>query len=240
MRYIYLGLKFAFSYFSILPIRFSSDDNLSKKKVLAFMLYFFPLVGFVISLISVGLVYLLEDFSWLGMFFGGLLYMILYGFLHLEAVMDVADGIYAKHGGKDAYSIIKEPTVGALGVFWGVSFFVVKLALLVYVFELGYFYEFITIAVVSRFGLTVMIKTQDFNSSFVCSLQKAIEQKSLLIVGLIVFLVSPWYIFVLGLVFVFLGTKFIKRNLGFINGDALGASLEFSEIALLCSLILCQ
>ncbi len=35
--------------------------------------------------------------------------------------IDVVDAIYAKLGGKDSYKVIKEPTVGAMGVLYAFS-----------------------------------------------------------------------------------------------------------------------
>ena len=122
MRDLYLGLKLAFSYFTILPVQFNQDDDLSAKEVLGAMLLFFPLVGSVLGAVTVGIFTLLEPLSWFGAVISAVIYMMLYGFLHTEAVMDVADAIYASHSGKDAYKIIKEPIVGAMGVLWSVGF----------------------------------------------------------------------------------------------------------------------
>jgi adenosylcobinamide-GDP ribazoletransferase len=238
VKNIYLGLKFAFSYFSILPIKFNKNDDLSNKKVLAFMLYFFPLVGLVISLLSVGLYQILAHLAWLGAVISAVFYVMLYGFLHNEAVMDVADGIYAKHGGKDAYQIIKEPTVGALGVYWGVSFFILKFSLIVYIFKLGAFWEFVFVAIVSRFALMVMIKTFNAKSTFLTTLKNALDVKYIVIIGFIVLIFTKVWIFVLGLFVTFLSAKFIEKKLGFINGDVMGTSLEVTEIVLLFSVVL--
>ena len=236
MKDIYLGLKFAFSYFSILPVRFSKNDDLSQKKVLAFMLYFFPLVGLVIASLSVGLFQLISHLGWLGGIISALFYMMLYGFLHNEAVMDVADGIYARHGGKDAYEIIKEPTVGALGVYWGVSLFILKVALIVYVFELGLLWEFVCVAVVSRFALVVLIKFLELKSSFLSSLKNSLDVKYVAILGFIVLIfVKIW---IVGVLVAFVTAKIVKKKLGFINGDVMGTSLEVTEIVLLFSAVL--
>jgi len=236
MKEIYLGLKFAFSYFSILPVRFSKDDDLSTKRVLSFMLYFFPFVGLVIASLSVGLFGLISHLGWLGGIISALFYVMLYGFLHNEAVMDVADGIYARHGGKDAYKIIKEPTVGALGVYWGVSFLILKLALIVYVFELGLFWEFVCVVVVSRFALVVLIKFLELKSSFLSSLKNSLGVKQIAILGFIVLLfVKIW---IVGVIVAFISAKIVEKKLGFINGDVMGTSLEVTEIVLLFSVVL--
>lgn len=235
MKNIYLGLKFAFSYFSILPVSFSKDDDLSQKRVLSFMLYFFPLVGLVISSLSIGLFHLISHLGWLGGLVSSLFYVVLYGFLHNEAVMDVADGIYAKHSGKDAHKIVKEPTVGALGVYWGVSLLVLKLALMVYILELGAFWEFVFIAVISRFSLVVLIYFLELKSSFLMSLKNSLDGKYILVLGLIVLIfVKLWFV---GLLVAYVSAKICEKKLGFINGDVMGASLEVTEIVLFFTVI---
>ncbi len=117
MNSIYLGLKFVFSYFSIIPVKFKKDDDLSQKEVLNYTMFFLPLVGFVLGTITVVLYNFLDEVPILGAIIASCIYFVLYGFIHTEAVLDIVDAIYAKHSGKDAYKIIKEPTVGAIGVY---------------------------------------------------------------------------------------------------------------------------
>ncbi|WP_024955209.1 adenosylcobinamide-GDP ribazoletransferase [Sulfurospirillum arcachonense] len=245
MNDIYLGLKFAFSYYSIVPIRFNEKDDLSKKEVLGYMQGFFPLVGLVISSMSVGLYFLLEQLSWFGGVISAVSYIALYGFLHFDAVMDVTDGIYAKHSGKDAYAIIKDPTVGALGVLWTISFLLIKISGLVYLFSKGLFLEVIAVCIVSRFILLLFIKKEKFKSSFVDILQKSLSDKILIytffavfVIGLLLVQTHFIVIFILGIIFSFSLLKIIVHKLGFLNGDGLGSVLEGTEILLFISVAL--
>jgi len=66
MRSLWLGLKFAVSYFSVLPVRFRSDDDLSSSEVLGAMLLFFPIVGLLLALLTLTLSTLLAPLSWYG------------------------------------------------------------------------------------------------------------------------------------------------------------------------------
>ena len=234
---IYLGLKFSFSYFSILPIRISKTDDLSRRKVVAYMLYFFPLVGLSIASLSVALSELLSSLNWLGILISSLVYVALYGFLHNEAVVDVVDGICAKHSGKDAYAVVQEPTVGALGVFWGVSFFILKLAFIAYAFELKLFWEFICIATVSRFSLIIMIKIIRVKSSFLNTLQDSLEIKYIIFLGVLISVFVKIWILFIGILFTYMCVRIIKSKLGFVNGDVMGMTLEIVEIALLFILV---
>ena len=111
MSNIILGLKFVFSYFSILPVKFKKDDDVTKKEVLNYTVFFLPLVGLVLGTLIISLFSLLDSIPILAAIIASCVYFILYGFLHTEAILDVVDAIYARHSGKDAYKIIKEPTV---------------------------------------------------------------------------------------------------------------------------------
>jgi len=239
VREHYLGLKFMFSYFSILPVRFSKTDNLSTPTVLASMLFFLPLGGLILGSISLGIFTLLESLQWLAAIVAAVAYMMLYGFLHTEAIMDVADALYAAHSGKDAYEIIKEPTVGAMGVLWAGCMVLLKVAGIVYLLLHGEYALFLSILLISRLGLLLLFFTQKFRSSFISKMQEGFTKRyfagSLLIFTLIGILLSSWHFLVLlgvGLLFSYLLANQLRRKLGFINGDVLGTTLESTEILL--------
>ena len=239
MREHYLGLKFMFSYFSILPVRFAKIDDLSTSTVLASMLFFLPFGGLVLGSISLGIFTLLESLGWLAAIVSAVAYMMLYGFLHTEAIMDVADALYAKHSGKDAYEIIKEPTVGSMGVLWAGCMVLIKVGGIVYLLLHGEYALFLAVLLVSRLGLLLLVFTQDFRSAFLTQMKEAFKPKyfisTLLLFTLIGLLLSSWHFLVLlgvGLLFSYLLANQLRRKLGFINGDVLGTTLESTEIVL--------
>ena len=247
MRDLYLGLKLAFSYFTILPMQFNQDDDLSAKEVLGAMLLFFPLVGSVLGAVTVGIFALLESLSWYGALISAVVYMVLYGFLHTEAVMDVADAMYASHSGKDAYEIIKDPTVGAMGVLWSVGFILLKISGIVFLLMHHLFVPFIAVLMVSRLALLMLFYTQTFRSSFATQLKSSLTLHYLLgafllfgIMGLLLSFSSFIVILLAGVILSFTIALFIKSKIGFINGDVLGTTLEsveillFMMVALLC------
>ena len=239
LKNIYLGAKFSFSYFSILPIFFKESDDLSQKEVLASMLFFLPLVGLVLATGAVVLFLFLSSISWFEALISATFYMMLYGFLHTEAIMDVADAIYAKHSGKDAYKIIKEPTVGAMGVLYGTSLMAIKIAGISYLLMQNQLMEFIAIVIISRLSLLLLFRVHKFRSSFVTTLKESLTPPYLIgsftlfsTIGYL--LVSNFMLLLLmGLLFALLISFVIKSKIGFVNGDVLGATLEGVEILLL-------
>ncbi len=234
-----LGLKFVFSYFTILPISFKKDDDLSSKDVLNSMIFFLPFMGFVLGCIVIFLYGFLENLDWLGALICACIYMILYGFIHTEAILDVVDAIYAKHSGKDAYKVIKDPTVGAMGVLFATVFVVLKLSSITFLLLNNLFFEFISILIISRLMLIYLIYFNTFKSSFVNCLKDSISFNSLLFSSvfslIMIFVLIGIKVFMLlfcGFLLAFLISRFIKKNVGFLNGDALGTALELSEIIL--------
>ncbi len=239
LKNIYLGFKFSLSYFSILPISFKASDDLSRKEVLTFMLFFLPFVGILLAVGTVVLFYFLSSLSWFGALISATFYMMLYGFLHTEAIMDVADAIYAKHSGKDAYEIIKEPTVGAMGVLYGTSLMLLKVVGIAYLLMHNYLLEFIAITIVSRLSLLLLFTIYEFRSTFAVLLKNALTKPYFFasfalfsIVGYL--LVSNFMLLLLiGLLLALLISFVIKLKIGFVNGDVLGATLEGVEILLI-------
>ncbi len=239
MKDLYLGLKFMFSYFTILPVHFQKEDDLSKASILAAMLFWLPLGGMVLGSMSLVLFSLLSSLEWLAAVVAAVLYMMLYGFLHTEAIMDVADALYAKHSGKDAYMVIKEPTVGAMGVLWAVCMLLLKVAGIVFLLlHEGWLY-FLAILLISRLSLLLLFYTQTFRSHFITKMKEGFKLKyfitSNILFSGIGFVLIGWKFFLLlcvGLVFSYLLANRLKKALGFINGDVLGTTLESVEIVL--------
>jgi adenosylcobinamide-GDP ribazoletransferase len=233
-----LGLKLSFSYFSLLPMPFKASDELSHQEVLASMLLFFPLVGIVLGFSTLALYSLLEPLSWFGGIISAIVYMMLYGFLHTEAICDVADAIYASHSGKDAYHIIKEPTVGAMGVLFSTAIILLKVAGVVFLLLHGFFREFVATLIVSRLSLLLLFEVHTFRSSFATQLKTALTKPYLIgsffifsLIGMMLMTHFMTLLFV-GLLLALVISYGIKSKIGFVNGDVLGATLEGVEVFL--------
>jgi adenosylcobinamide-GDP ribazoletransferase len=240
-----LGVKFALSYFTLLPIRFKPTDDLSHPRVLKTMLLSLPFVGALLAGLSIGVFVALESLGWLGALIAAVAYMVLYGFIHTEAVIDVADAVYAAHSGKDPYNIIKEPTVGAMGVLYGVSFTLLKIAALSSLLMHHLFLPFVAIALISRLSLLVLIRIYEFRSSFATQLHENLRTFPLMLViglcGVLEFYLLSWHylaLFVVGILTAYLLSTLAKKSLGFINGDVLGMSLEGVELVLILTVLL--
>jgi len=244
MRDFLLALKFSLSYFSIFPISFKKSDDLSKKEILALMITLYPLVGLIIGLVIVGLYYLFfSKFGVYGAIFCAIFYMVMYGFLHTEAIIDVVDAIYAKLGGKDSYKVIKEPTIGAMGVLYAFSFILLKVSVVVYILQSNLFAEFLSVLIVSRFGVYTLIDTFDFKSTFMTSIKEGLRwyhvMFALIFYSTIGSIISPYFLIFLifGTILAFFISTLLSRAVGFINGDILGATLELVELIIFFTIL---
>lgn len=244
MKDMYLGFKFSFSYFSILPISFKNSDDLSKKNILNFMILFFPLVGFVLSIITIFIYELLTP-MWYSALLCSVLYMFLYGFLHTEAIADVTDALYASHGTKDSYEVIKEPTIGAMGLLYTVSFLILKISSLTLMLLNSMYIEFIVVVILSRLSVVLSIYFNEFKSTFVNSLKDSINKNIMLLFSLIyisigiILLHKDMIIYLaISLLVSYLFITSMHKKLNFLNGDVLGANLELNELILFIGLIL--
>ncbi len=224
---------------------FKDEDDLSNKKVLAYMLSFLPLVGLVLGVLSISLFTLLENLSYLAAILSACFYMLLYGFIHTEAIIDVVDASYAKHGDKDAYAVIKEPTIGAMGLLYSCVFTICKISTIVYMFINDFILYFLAVLIISRLLLVFLVYFKDFKSSFVNLLKEGLSLKILLISSLFCMVFGSFligfdfiYLFLSSLVFGFLFINFVKNSLGFINGDVLGCTLECCELFLFLLVLL--
>ena len=230
MKDFLLGLRFAFSYFSILPVKIKDGEDLSKKEVLNWTIFSFPLVGLIISLLAVAPAYFFHQKEFF-IVLSAFLYLFLSGFIHLEAVIDVVDAIYARHSGKDAYKVIKEPTVGAIGVLWGVSFLILKVVGISFLLYHDRYFEFIMIAVFSRVLVLFLLYFCEFKSSFGSSLKSSLKVWVLVFYGVLFVFYLPF------LIVGFIMIKVLKSKLGFLNGDTLGFVLESMELVMIGVLI---
>ena len=122
MKNILDAFLFALSYFSIIPVPTKNIEI--KDETYKYTLLFLPLVGAILGLLVVGTNLFLNQLlnPIYSCFVSAVLYLFLYGFLHLEAVCDVADAWFASYSGKDVYKIMKEPTIGAIGALYTFCF----------------------------------------------------------------------------------------------------------------------
>jgi len=244
LRDIYLGLKFSFSYFSILPIKFKQSDDLSKKEILKYMILFLPFVGMTLSFLVVIGHQLFDNSLFISLIFS-VFYFILYGFIHTEAIADVVDAVYATHGGKDPYIVIKEPTVGAMGLLYTVSFLILKIASLTYILYEQCYLEFIVISILSRMMVISGVVLNEFKSSFISMIKSNLNKANSSVFFIVYSFISYYmigieffWLLIISIIVSIIIIKNLFNKLGFINGDVMGFKLELNELVLMTTILL--
>jgi adenosylcobinamide-GDP ribazoletransferase len=216
----------------------------TQKSILRFY-WFFLLWGFAIAFLSVLLFMVLKDY--MPMVYCAILcacvYLVLYGFLHLEALSDVIDGYFASLSGKNAYEIMKEPHVGALGAIGTFVFVLLKISVIAFLLIESKEEFFLASVIFSRLGLIFGLFAFEFhkNSSFALQL-KQVASFTLVAVAFSTYMLFSYFVLDVKMVLLFsFVTLFVvalvlyalKKKFGFLNGDCLGATLEKTEWLLL-------
>ena len=231
---------FALSYFSIIPV-FVKDMQINDKTY-KYTLILLPLVGAILASIVIVLsIFMGTLFNPLyASFVAAVVYLALYGFIHTEAIIDVVDAWFASYSGKDAYAIMKESTIGAIGALYAIAFVLLKVGIITYVLYEEQYALFLVVCVFSRLNFLYLLEYFKFSKDSFLSLAFAgggvFKEKIIALVYVIFsfFIGSNILIlFILSLISFYLILKVLDKKFGFVNGDCLGFTLEHTELVLL-------
>ncbi len=243
MRSFFEGTLLSICFFTQFPIFHKVKEM--HKETYGYLAIMIPLSGLLLSAFILATFTLLVPFAheiYVAIIVS-VVYLFMYGFLHLEAVADIIDSFYAKHGGKDAYSVVKDAHVGALGAIGTFSLVILKVSALSYLLIEGDFLGIIAVLYLSRMMATGAIYSFDFHpdSTFILSMKEAINRKSMFIFLLISIMILLILKNLLLLPFAIMITVmlhwWLKKYIGFLNGDGLGFIIELNELLLLNILI---
>lgn len=240
MKQVLNAFYFALSYFSIIPVfvKEMKINNDTYKYTLALL----PLVGAILASIVIGLNLFLNEFfnPLYSAFVASIVYLALYGFLHLEAICDVVDAWFASYSGKDPYEIMKDPTIGAIGALYAFCFVLLKVGICTYVLYEQQYALFFIVLVFSRLNFMYLLQFFKFNKDSFLSLafQSAGVTKLKIIAFVYVIFamfIAPnaFWLFILSLLSFYFILKALDKKFSFVNGDCLGFTLEHTELILL-------
>ncbi|MFA7083182.1 MAG: adenosylcobinamide-GDP ribazoletransferase [Arcobacteraceae bacterium] len=240
MRSLLNAFFFTLSYFSIIPVFVKNMEiNSSTYK---YALVLLPLVGAILALLVLSVHLTLSTFfhPLYAAFVAAIVYLALYGFIHTEAIIDVVDGWFASYSGKDAYAIMKESTIGAIGALYAFCFVLLKVGIITYVLYEKEYGLFVVVCLFSRLNLIYLLGYFKFSKDSFLSLAFAgsgIFQLKIvaLIYVLIAFFIASNVLILLGvsLLSFYVVLTILNRKFGFVNGDCLGFTLEHTELIVL-------
>jgi adenosylcobinamide-GDP ribazoletransferase len=218
MQNIINGIKYGISYFTVLPIKVPYFE--ANKEFYRGVLFSLPIVGSILALIVILLFLFIPMPILYKSILVAILYPFLYGFLHLEAVADTIDAIFASYSNKDIYQIIKEPQIGSIGAIGVFCFILLKIIAIGF---LLYYHHFLAIFIAFIFSRYSVLFALDFDyhkdSTFINSLKNSYQLKAQYKI-----IFFPIYFFTRIIL------EKLQKRLGFLNGDTLGFSIELQEI----------
>ena len=240
LKEILNAFYFALSYFSIIPV-FVKDMQINDKTY-KYTLVLLPLVGAILASIVIALNFLLNQFftPLYSSFVVAVVYLALYGFIHTEAIIDVVDAWFASYSGKDAYAIMKESTIGAIGALYAIAFVLLKVGIITYVLYEKQYVLFFIVCIFSRLNLIYLLEYFKFSKESLLSLAFSNGSVFSLKILSLIYLIFAFSVgtnilllFILSLLSFYFILKVLDKKFGFVNGDCLGFTLEHTELVLL-------
>jgi adenosylcobinamide-GDP ribazoletransferase len=244
MRMSLRGARFAVQFLTRLPVGASPDfspADLSRSSA------WFPAVGLLVgACAAAALLAGARIDPWLGALFGALVWVGITGALHLDGLADLADALGAAHRGPARFlDVLRDPHVGAFGVIALVLAIVAKLILLnLAVRRLDALETLSALALAAawaRYG--ALVWSAWLPPLAAGSAERFAWRKSpTALAGWAAALTGASIVFAPGALCGALGVAswglWLKRKLGGVTGDCLGAGVEVVELVVLLAVIL--
>jgi adenosylcobinamide-GDP ribazoletransferase len=236
-------LRFAVQFLTRLPVGSTVDfsaDDLSRSSA------WFPVVGLMVgACVAAAALAGARIDPWLGALFGVMVWIGVTGALHLDALADLADALGAAHRDPARFlAVLRDPHIGAFGVIALVVAIAAKLILLGLAARdldvLDLLGAVALAAAWARYGALVWSAWLPPLASG--SAERLAWRKSpaalaawAAVLGSVSFLLAPGALF--GAAAIGVWGFWLKRRLGGVTGDCLGAGVEVAEIAILLAVI---
>ncbi len=232
------GLLLAISFLTIVPVY---GNRQAGEKDMAYSLYFYPLTGILIGLLLAGVAYLAEILSlgWAGDAVIIVIWIIITGALHLDGLMDSADGLFSGREREKKLEIMRDSRVGAMGV---IAFGAIMLLKFTFLGSMTYTDKLWVLLISPALGRWVMVYAVScfpyarsgpgLGKSFgsINGAGKTLGAAIPLLVALL--LLVKWEIFIIMALTVFAVVamaRWMAGSLGGLTGDTYGALCEVTE-----------
>jgi len=240
------GFLVALQFLTTLPLEIKSE---LKEKDFGRALFYFPVVGALIGLV-LALALLAFDFlpnlAKIALVLTSSI--IITGAMHLDGFADTCDGFFSGKSKEKILSIMHDPHIGTIGTIAVVSLLLLKFSLMASISKDILWKSLIMMAVFSRwiqvFACYLSKYAKEFGKArfFI----EYVSLKEVIVGGLItvtlLYVLENWkglFLFIPVLAAAFLLINYIKRRIGGMTGDTIGAVSEIIEVCvLLFSLIL--
>jgi len=228
------GLILATQFLTRLPTPQIADfrpEDLSRSAI------WFPFVGLLVGAGVLAATWLGTQLDpWLGALLGLLVWAWITGGLHLDGLADLADGLGAAHREPARLlAVMRDPHLGAFGVLALVLQLIFKLVLLMLIAREGVWLALLLIPAWARLGPLIWTRyVPPLEAGLGERFAWSVATRDMILWGLALLLVSidmP----ALWLAPLLLGawTWFLRKRIGGMSGDMLGAGIEITETAML-------
>jgi adenosylcobinamide-GDP ribazoletransferase len=239
-------LLIALQFLTIFPVRVKSE--IENKDFGASLLYF-PLIGLLIGLLLALSNFLFSLPQPLKATLILLVSIVITGGIHLDGFADTCDGFYGNKPKEKILEIMRDSHIGVMGVI-GITFLLLlKLSLIIALPDAILWKALIAMAVFARWSQALACST----SSYVRQEGKAkhfmehARRRDVFIGGvftlaafLLLIQLKGLILFFLSLLLVSLFLSYMKKKIGGMTGDTIGAVNELSEVAILLLCMFCQ
>jgi len=242
MKYFLIALQFL----TILPVKIKTKVT---ERDLGRSLGYFPIVGGIIGLFLalVSLIFglLSREISIVMVLIAS---AVLTGALHLDGFGDVCDGFFGGKSKEKVLSIMSDSWMGAFGVIGLVSFFLLKFVLLINVPQKILPGALIVMVIFARWVQVLAcykfdyVRDQGKAKGFMSPADKkglVTATCFLLIAGLGLIGAKIIVLLVFSSVPVIFFMYYVKKRIGGMTGDTIGAASEIAEVMFLFSLVIC-
>jgi adenosylcobinamide-GDP ribazoletransferase len=234
------GFLIALQFLTILPIKIKSEI---KEKDFGKSLLYFPIVGILIGL-ALSLTAFLFGFlsNLIAGIFVLIISLIITGGIHLDGFADTCDGFYQSKPKEKILEIMRDSRVGVMGVIGIVCLLLLKFILIVSIPREILWKSLIMMAVFARWGQVLACYTSDYareEGKAKYFIEYAGKREflagSFLTMALFLLLMELEGVILLILSFlpIFLFINYVKRRIGGMTGDTIGATSEIAEIVVL-------
>ncbi|MBN2040593.1 MAG: adenosylcobinamide-GDP ribazoletransferase [Spirochaetes bacterium] len=210
---------------------------------------FAPVIGLIIGLVMAGIyyaVFYLTSKQLPALILAVIFEILITGGLHLDGLADTFDAIFSNRSRERIIEIMKDSRIGTTGALALIMVIISKPGLLVSFDSSSILKCLLIMPVVSRMnivwaaGITSYAKKDGLGLGIV----KTTGMKEVIIASVIAVGVSVYFlkfaalaVFPAAVLFVFLFVSYVKKKIGGITGDIIGAVIELTEIVVLFTLL---
>ncbi len=256
------GILLALQFLTTLPVRnFTKTGTASiesqeikepeiKEEDFGKSLLYFPVIGLLIGLILAITAFLLGFLpNMIKAAFILIVLSLITGGIHLDGFADTCDGFYSSQFDKERIlEIMRDSRIGVMGVIGLVTLLLLKFSLIANIPRQGLWRSLIMMATFARWSQVLACNTSKYARKegkakyFIgYNSKKELLGGGIFTIALFLLLtrLNGLLVFALSLLAVLLFIHYIKKRIGGMTGDTIGAVSEIAEVTVLCFFILC-